>query len=134
MGSFVRSFFSLLSPFLLLGCLSSSYASETIRVSLAEEADGVRINANQEVRLHVPRSDTLVKIPPFVIQPDPEGLRIDGQIFTVPQVRIETASGTLNLSVLEGTSLQGKKRSPREWQIDGAVEVSHRGSKLLVVN
>ena len=92
MGLFVRSFFSLLSPFLLLGCLSSSYASETIRVSLAEEADEVRINANQEVRVHVPRGETLVKIPPFVIQPIPGGLRIDGRIFTDPQVRIQTAS------------------------------------------
>jgi len=129
-----RSFLSLLAPFLLLGCISPSYASDTIRVSLADEADSVRITANQEVRLRVPSNETVVKNPPIVIQPDRRGLRINGRIFPVPRIRIEATSGTLELSVLEGASGQGRKGSPREWLIDGTIEVSHHGSKLLVIN
>jgi len=129
-----RSVLSLLAPFLLLGCLAPSHASDTIRVSLADEADSVRITANQEVRLRVPSNETVVKNPPIVIQPDRRGLRINGRIFPVPRIRIEATSGTLDLSVLEGASGPGRKGSPREWLIDGTIEVSHHGSKLLVIN
>jgi stage II sporulation protein D len=101
---------------------------------LADEADSVRITANHAVRLRVPSNETLVKNPPIVIQPDRRGLRINGRIFTVPRIRIEATSGTLDLTVLEGLGGQGKRGSPREWLIDGTIEVSHRGSKLLVIN
>jgi len=129
-----RTFLFLLAPLVLLGCLTPSYASERIRVSLADEADSVRITANHAVRLRLPSNETEVKDPPIEIQPDRRGLRINGQIFNVPRIRIEATSGNLDLSVLEGLRDSGKRGKSREWLIHGTLEVAQRGSKLMVIN
>ena len=130
----LRTFLFLLAPLALLGCLSPSYASERIRVSLSDEADSVRITANHAVRVRLPSNETEVKDPPVEIQSDRRGLRINGRIFKVPRVRIEATSGTLELSVLERPEWKDKKGGAREWLVDGTIEVAKRGTKLLVIN
>ena len=134
MGLMVRCVHGLVFPFFLLGCASPSYASEIIRVSLADEADWVRITADQEVRLRAPSHNTVVEQPPIVIQPDRQGLRINGRVLRDSIVRVGATSGSLSLSVFQEMSPQGHEGSAYEWHIDGAVEISRRGSKLLVIN
>ena len=127
-------FHVLLFASLLFGFVQPSVASETIRVALTEEAVRIRIMADYQVSLRMPRSETLRKNTPLMIQPDPRGLRINGRVLTVPQILIQATSGELSLSVLEKPKGKGQSGSSREWVIDGAVEVHNRGSKLLVIN
>ena len=132
--SILRALFPLLVPLALLGCVADSYAFERIRVSLADEADSVRITANHPVRVRLPSNETTIKDPPIEIQSDRRGLRINGRVIKVPRVRIEATSETLELSVIEKPAWQEKKGGAREWLIDGTIEVAKRGHKLLVIN
>ena len=126
--------FALLFSFILFGFAQPSVASEIIRVALIKEAAQVRIMADHQVSVRMPRSETFRKKPPLLIQADPRGLRINGRVITVSQIMIKAKSGELGLSVLGQSNGKGTSRSSREWVIDGAVELHNRGSKLLVVN
>ena len=119
--------------FLLL--VQPCFASETIRVALADDAVQVRIVAPNSVRLRFSTGDRTVNYSPLVIQPQADGgMRVNGNPNPDSRVFVEPKRGDLKFIVKRNAAPSKQGNAGREWVVEGAIELQNLGSKLLVIN
>ena len=110
------------------------FASEDIRVSLADDATQIVLEASHPITLRFPSGQRVIETAPLTIQPSGRGLSVNGRQLAFQKLVAKAKRGGLTLSLRGSRSGRSRGSKTKEWSLRGKVELQRQGSKVLVVN
>ncbi|WP_454064923.1 SpoIID/LytB domain-containing protein [Candidatus Nitrospira salsa] len=113
---------------------TSSFASENIRVALADTATRVVISSSHPITLRFPSGPRVIESKSLVVKSERGGLNINGRRLAFKKVFVRGSRGHLALSVQSSVPGGSPRRTTRKWLLNGRVEIQQQQAKLLVIN
>ncbi len=114
--------------------LVDAIASEDIRVSLADDATQIVLEASHPITLRFPSGQRVIETDPLIIKPSGTGLSVNGRRLAFQKLVAKAKRGGLTLTLRYSRSGRSRASKAREWSLRGKVELQRQGSKVLVVN
>ncbi|HYM37346.1 MAG TPA: SpoIID/LytB domain-containing protein [Nitrospiraceae bacterium] len=107
----------------------SSFADDTVRVLLMQDAQRAEVSAERGVTVQMPNGETRVFAGSFVARPSAGGLTLNGELIAAGSVTIRSRGG--DLAVTNGGYGTGESKP---LSVGGSLKILVRGNGLLLVN